>query len=161
MQSGEEKQGGEKVGSWVGGAWGHLEAGVGGELGREAPEMMAFSKGPSNLSVNLRSSRTKDSFFYGRRQEVQSANYRRRGKVDSEIQLHASNSAHGEREKRRDRRGFFYIENFIFVWWWLLIEIFILNNAPLQTISSSHQWNSAGSPIKRFRILNFPKQQQM
>lgn len=41
-----------------------------------------------------------------------------------------------------------------------LIEIFILNNAPLQTISSPHQWDSAGSPIKRVRILNFPKQQQ-
>lgn len=39
------------------------------------------------------------------RQEVQSANYRRRGKVDSDIQLYASNSARGEREKQRDRRG--------------------------------------------------------
>lgn len=41
-----------------------------------------------------------------------------------------------------------------------LIGIFILNNAPLQTISSPHQWDSAGSPIKRVRILNFPQQQQ-
>ena len=44
MESGEEKQGGEKVGSWVGRAWGHLDVGVGGKLGREAPEMVASPK---------------------------------------------------------------------------------------------------------------------
>ena len=36
MDSGEKKQGGEKLGSGVGGAWGHLDVGVGGELGRGA-----------------------------------------------------------------------------------------------------------------------------
>lgn len=36
MESGEKKQGGEKLGSGVGGAWGHLDGGVSGELGRGA-----------------------------------------------------------------------------------------------------------------------------
>ena len=34
----------EGVGSGGGGTWGHLDVGVGGKLGREAPEMVASPK---------------------------------------------------------------------------------------------------------------------
>lgn len=81
------------------GAGGRWSLGVCGSRlgGGTSSRKVCFSKGPSNLSVNLSFPGTKESFFYER--EARSAKCRhlnyRIGKAESRVKLYAFDSAHG------------------------------------------------------------------